>query len=267
MRLLLSWEEDEFPSFVLISLLERQLWAHWADRVPKVSAKKCQVTPTWHNCHFTPPAPSKWKVCIFRQILTSRLQIFKVPLYPLPSPNTKLAFVDRSWDQDFRYSKCHFTHTPKCKVGVFGQIMTSDFQSTTLPLPPIMQSLYFWTDLVMRTSDFQSNSPPPHNTKLAFLTDLDFRTSDFQSTPLPPYLHQSKVGTFWQILQWGLQILKVPLYLPQIQSWHFWTDLDFRTSDFQSVTLTPFPQRSKVGVFGQILTSGHQIQIIHFLPL
>ena len=41
-----------------------------------------------------------------------------------------------------------------------------------------------------------------------------------------------------------------------MNSWHFWTDLDFRTSDFQSATPSP---KYKDDIFGQILMSGFQI--------
>ena len=50
-----------------------------ADCVPKVSAKKVHVTPTWQKCHFTPPPPP-----------------------PTHTQNVKLAFLDRSWDSRFK---------------------------------------------------------------------------------------------------------------------------------------------------------------------
>ena len=76
-----------------------------ADRVPKVSTKKCQVTPSWHKCHFAPPPPpQKLKVSISGQMFRSE------------------------------FKKCYLTSPPQCKVGIFGQILTSGLQIFKVPL-------------------------------------------------------------------------------------------------------------------------------------
>ena len=96
-----------------------------------MSAKNWQVTPTWHKCHFTSPPP-----------------------HPPPPENAKLAILDRSWLQDFRFLKCQFN------------------PSTPLYPHPTskIQICYIWTDLYFRFSDFRFskchfNPPPPPQKK------------------------------------------------------------------------------------------------------
>ena len=153
-----------FSTF-LISLL--------GNRVPKVNAKNCQaiLALTWQHkpikCHFTPSPP--------------------------PPGNEKLTFLDRSWNQNFRFPKCHFTPPPrKFKIGIFGQIWISGVQICKVPLPPPplkMQIWHFWTDLDFRSLDLQSATltPPPENTNLVFLDRSGLQKFRFEKCHFTPY--------------------------------------------------------------------------------
>ena len=122
--------------------LERLLWSTLFWLCAKVSVKMCQVTPTWHKCDFIPFPPEIIKLCISGQIFKSRLQIFKVPLYPSPYQ--------------------------KCKVGISRHSLSSRLQIFKVPLylfpSKNTKSWHFWKNLHIMTSDFQSSTLPPPST-------------------------------------------------------------------------------------------------------
>ena len=133
----------------------------------------------------------------------------QVPLYLPPYRNEKLAFLDRSWDWDFRFPKYHFTLSPAIppKMQIWHFWTDLNFRSsdmkTLLPPPPLkMQIWHFWTDLDFRS--IQSWNMKTQN--WYFWTDLDSRSSDLKSATLPP-----------------------PPPTPRMEIHHFWVDLNFRT--------------------------------------
>ena len=75
-------------------------------------------------------------------------------------------------------------------------------------------------------------------------------------TLLPPPPPQKWKVAFWTDLDFRTSDFQSATPPCKMQSWYFWTDLDFRNFRFSSTTPhLPPPPPYKVGIFGQILTS------------
>ena len=127
-------------------------------------------------------------------------------------------------------------------------------------------SHFFWTDLEIRTSDFQSATlPPPPYLKMqiwCFWTDLDFRSSDLKSARFPP--PNANLAFLDRSGLWKFRFPKCHFIPPppngNLVFMVLWLHLDFRSSDLKSATLPPPPplRKCKFCISGQIWTSDFQ---------